>query len=60
MLLVRIFGDNLFTILVSTMTFFQSWFLRDGNVVFFSVMILFINSTFILSFGVNVCFWGVR
>ena len=35
--------------------FFLSWFLRDGNVVSFSVMIFFINSKFILS-SVNIYF----
>ena len=37
------------------LNFFQSWFLWNGNVVFFSVMIFFINFTFILSSGINIC-----
>ena len=35
MLDVGTFGDNLFTFWVSALTFFKSWFLRDGNVIFF-------------------------
>ena len=53
---VGIFGDNLFIFLFSTLTFFQSSFLREGNVVFFSLMIFFISSTFIFSYYINVCF----
>ena len=49
------FGSNLFTYPFLTLTIFQYWFLKDGNVVF-SVMISFIDSTFILSFCVNICF----
>ena len=56
MSLIGIFDNNLFTFTVSTLTFFLSQFLKDGNAVFFSVMIFFINSTFILSFGINIYF----
>ena len=38
--------------LVSTLSIFQSWFLRDANMVFFSDTILSIISTFIFSFRV--------
>ena len=40
--------NNSFTFLVSTFTFFQSWFLMDGYVLFFLVMFFFINSKFFL------------
>ena len=43
-------------LLVSTLTFYQSRSLRDANVVFYSTMIFFINSIFILSSCVKVCF----
>ena len=55
MLPVGIFANNFFIFLVSTFILFQSWFLRDINVVFFSIMILFIIYEVILSF----CFCGV-
>ena len=55
MLSIGIFVNKLFFFSISTKTFFQSWFLRDGNVVFFSIMIFFINPTSILSSCVNVC-----
>ena len=35
---VEIFVNNSFTFTVSDLTVLQSWFLREGNVVFFSVM----------------------
>ena len=50
----RIFINNFFTLLVSTLTFYQSGFLKDGNIVFTSLMIFFIKSTFFLSSYVNV------
>ena len=40
---------NSFIISVSTLTVFQSWFRIDGNLVFFSDVILCIVSTFIFS-----------
>ena len=40
---------------VSALIVFQSWFLRDGNEVFFSDVILFIISTFIFSSCVSLC-----
>ena len=55
MLPIGIFGNNWSTFLVSTLTICQFRSLRDGNVVLFSVMIFFINSTFILS-SVIICF----
>ena len=39
----------------SVLTVSQSWFLRDGNVIFFSDIILFIISAFLFSSGVSVC-----
>ena len=47
---------------VSTLTVFQSWFLRDGNVVVFSDKIHFIIFTFVLSsyvmfYSVVLMFW---
>ena len=59
MLPVRIFVNDFFSFSVSTFTFFKFCFLRDGHVVFFSVMIFFINFTFILSFRVNICVFPV-
>ena len=50
MLIVRLFFS------VSALTVFSSWFLNDGNLVFFSDIILFIISIFIFSSCVNVCF----
>ena len=44
---VEIFINKSFTFLVSNLTVLQSWFLSEGNVVFFSDMILLIISTFI-------------
>ena len=46
----------MFSFLVSTLTFFQSWFLGDGNVVFFSLLNFFLDFSFILSSYANVCF----
>ena len=55
MLSVRIRFNNLFIFSVSTLTFFQSRFLRDGYVIFGSLMICFIGFTFFLSsFNVDV------
>ena len=49
MLSVGVYFINLFTLSVSTLNFFfQFWLLRDGNVIFYSLMIFFINSTFLL------------
>ena len=41
MFFVKKYINNPFSFSVSTSTFFQSWFLRDCNVVFFSNVILF-------------------
>ena len=41
--------------LQDNLTVFQSWFLRDGYMVFFSDMIRLMISTFICSSWVNVC-----
>ena len=60
MLSVVIFDNNLFNVSVFTLIFFSTWFMRDCNVVFFSVMIFFINSTFILSSCVNIRFVVLR
>ena len=46
MLFVKRYVDNSFNFSVSTLTVFQSWFLKDSNVVFFSDIIRFIISTF--------------
>ena len=56
MFFVGIIVNNLFTFSVSTLTFFQFWFLGDGNVVFLSVMIFIMSSRFILSSSINICF----
>ena len=48
MLPVGIFRDDLFTFPVSNLTFPHYWFMRDGNVVFFSVMIFFNTTFFVL------------
>ena len=45
MLFVRIFVNTLFTFSVLDLTALQSWFQREGNVVFFSDIILFSIST---------------
>ena len=55
MLFVGIFINRVFTFSVSNLTFLQSWFLREGDVVFFSDMILFMISTFIFYSWVSVC-----
>ena len=57
MLSIGIFVNNLFTFLVSDLTFFQSLLLTDGNVVFFSAMISFTNTWF---FPYNICFIFLR
>ena len=59
-LCIGIFGNNLFIILVSTLTFFKFWFLRDDYVVLFSVMNFFNNLIFISSSCVNFCFLALR
>ena len=41
---VGIFLNKTFTFSVSDLTVLQSWFLREGNVVFFSDMILLMGS----------------
>ena len=48
---VGIFVNNSFTFSVSDLTVLQSWFLREGHVVFFSDMILLMVSTLVFSFG---------
>ena len=56
MLFVGIYVNNFFIFLVSVLTVFQSWLLRDGSVVFFSDNVFLIVSTFIFSYCVSVCF----
>ena len=53
MLFVGIF-ENIFS--ASALSYFQSWFLWDCHIVFFSIMIFFINSRFILFSCVKVIF----
>ena len=48
MLTIGIFIKNLLCFSISTFTFFLSWFLRDSNIVFFSVMIFYNNCIFCL------------
>ena len=59
MLFVQIFVNKSFTFLVSNLTVLQSWFLREGNVVFFSDVILFMTLFMILTFiylsSVSIC-----
>ena len=62
MLFVGLFVNRSFTFSVSDFTFLRSWFLREDNEVFFSDMILFMNSTFLLalvfaSLLFSVWFW---
>ena len=52
---VEIFVNKLFTFLVLDLTVLQSWFLRDGNVVFFSDMILLMVFTLVFFSWVSVC-----
>ena len=52
---VGIIVNKSFNFSVSDLTFHQSWFLRESNVVFFSDMILLMIFTFIFSSRVNVC-----
>ena len=59
MFLVVVFGYNLFNFSLSSLTFFQSSFLGEGNIVFFSVMIFF-NSTFIWFSFVNIYYLVLR
>ena len=55
MLSIGMCCNILVTFLVSNLTFFQFWFLTDGNVVFRSLITFFIfNSTFFLSFCVDI------
>ena len=54
MIHVEICVNILFIFSVSALTVFQSWFFRDGNVVFFSDKILFI--IYILIFLVVLVF----
>ena len=55
MLLVGIFVNWSFTFSVLDLTVLQSCFLREGNKVFFSDMILFMISTFFCLSWVSVC-----
>ena len=48
---VRIFVNKSLTFSVSDLTVLQSWFLREGNVVFFSDMILLMASTLVFPLG---------
>ena len=52
---VGIFVYMSFTFSVSDLTVLQSWFPTEGNVVFFSDMILLMVSTFVFSSGASVC-----
>ena len=52
---VGIFVNNSFTFSVSDLTVLQSWFLKEGNVVFFSDMILLMVYTLVFSSWVSVC-----
>ena len=57
-LFIGIFVNRSFTLSVSDFTDLQSWFLREGNVVFLSNKSLFMISTFIISFlGQCLCRW---
>ena len=47
-----------FTFSVSDLTFFQTWFLREDNVIFFLDIILLMISTFVFVFRVSVCVCG--
>ena len=49
MLSVAMFSNNLSIFSGSDLTFYQSWFLRDGKRVFDSATIIFINSTLFFS-----------
>ena len=51
---VGIFVNKSFTFSVSDLTVLQSWFLREGNVIFFSDMILLMVSTLVSSSWVSV------
>ena len=51
---VWIFVNKSFTFLVYGLTFLQSWFLRESNVVFLSDMIFSMICSFIFSSSVNV------
>ena len=53
--LVGIFVNKSFTFSVSDSTVLQSWFLREGNVVFISDMILLMVSLLVFSSWVSVC-----
>ena len=56
MLPVGIFVKNMFTFSVSTETFYQSLFRGHDDVAYISVMIFFLNSSFIFFFCVDICF----
>ena len=47
---VEILINKSFTFSVSDLTLLLSWFLSEGNILFFSEMILFMISTFIFYF----------
>ena len=55
MLFVEICVNNLFIFLVSFKTIFQSWFLSNGNLIFFPDIILFKFFIIISFFCVSVC-----
>ena len=52
---VGVFINKSFTFSVSDLTVLQSWFLREGNIVFFSEMILLIVSILVFPSWVSVC-----
>ena len=54
--LLGYFLDNLFKFSVFTLTYFQSWFMKNVNVVF-SVIILSINSKFFSLLVLRMMFW---
>ena len=59
MLFVEICINNSFVFSIYALTVFQSWFLSDGNLVFFSDIILFNISVFISSFVLMLVLCGV-
>ena len=59
MLFIEMCVNHSFIFSVSALTVFQSWFLKDRNVVFFSDIIFFIISTFIF-FSSCVSLYSVR
>ena len=52
---VGTFINKSFTFSISDLTLLQSWFLREGNVVFFSDMILLMVSTLVFFSWISVC-----